>query len=302
MTLPNGQRVKSSQGCTPQEIRTERLPAGVRLPEKGDHWNYLTSVSASPDGKWLLVGSQAGSSTSHFEDYWLFDRTSQKWQYAGGGNDAKWSPDGSKVLWSTARTLGPLGKVHVWVVHLVLFDVRTLREKPLTSGVSYESDFHWCTLGKTAMASLRERFDRAASVKAGDLSGKWILIRNVMTQKFLTGHDGPDHVLFNDDGIHSTSRFDGFSPAAPENQLEWVMTFTSGNASDIQVKLDTAWTPAGGIERVTLMPNGDAVFKKDYGGDSAWIYRCRLAAVSNLICVKQGQENGHGLEFANPSR
>jgi len=64
----------------------------VRLPEKSDHWNFLTSVSPSPDGKVLLVGSEAGSSTSYFEDYWLLDWNSQNWQYVGSGNEAKWSP------------------------------------------------------------------------------------------------------------------------------------------------------------------------------------------------------------------
>jgi hypothetical protein len=35
------------------------LPSNVRLPEKSDHWNFLTSVSPSPDGKLQLVGSEA---------------------------------------------------------------------------------------------------------------------------------------------------------------------------------------------------------------------------------------------------
>src|SRR6188474_3398503 len=47
------------------------LPTDTRLPDRSEHWNYLTSASASLDGKLVLVGSEAGSSTSHFEDYWL---------------------------------------------------------------------------------------------------------------------------------------------------------------------------------------------------------------------------------------
>jgi len=147
MTLPDGKRTRHSEGeCTPQEIKSEALP-DVRLPEKSEHWNYPTSVSASPDGKFLLVGSEAGSSTSHFEDYWLFDRSSQELKYIGGGNEAKWSPDGTKILWSTPRELAPLGKIHVWVAHIVLLDLRTLDRRTLTSGVSYESNFFWCTRG-----------------------------------------------------------------------------------------------------------------------------------------------------------
>jgi len=148
MTLPDREKVKrSSDTCPRQSIERTVLPAGTPLPDRSEHWNYLTSVIASPDGKVLLVGSEAGSSSSHFEDYWLFDRASRTWRYAGGGNEAKWSPDSSAILWSTPRELEPIGRIHVWVTHLMLLDVRTLEQQPLTSGVSYESDFFWCSAG-----------------------------------------------------------------------------------------------------------------------------------------------------------
>jgi hypothetical protein len=148
MTLPDRQKVKrSSDACARQPMESAVLPSDTRLPDRSEHWNYLTSVTASPDGKLLLVGSEAGSSDSHFEDYWLFDRASRTWRYAGVGNEAKWSPDSSTILWSTPRELAPIGRIHVWVAHLMLVDVRTLEQQPLTSGVSYESDFFWCTSG-----------------------------------------------------------------------------------------------------------------------------------------------------------
>jgi hypothetical protein len=68
----------------------------------------------------------------------------KKWRYAGGGNAAKWSPDSTQILWSDARTLEPLGKIHVWVVHQVLVDVQTLRQTALTTGTSFISEFFWC--------------------------------------------------------------------------------------------------------------------------------------------------------------
>src|SRR5438093_13564439 len=102
MTLPDRQKVEgSSDTCTRQPIESTVLPTETRLPDRSEHWNYLTSVSASPDGKLVLVGSEAGSSTSHFEDYWLFDRASNTWRYAGGGNEAKWSP-------TVPQSYGPL--------------------------------------------------------------------------------------------------------------------------------------------------------------------------------------------------
>ena len=148
MTLPDRQKVEgSSDTCTRQPIESTVLPTEARPPNRSEHWNYLTSVSASPDGKLVLVGSEAGASTSHFEDYWLFDRASRTWRYAGGGTEAKWSPDSSTILWSTPRELAPIGSLRVWVAHLMLLDVRTLEQQPLTYGASYESDFFWCTSG-----------------------------------------------------------------------------------------------------------------------------------------------------------
>lgn len=101
-------------------------------------------------------------SDSHFEDYWLINVPSAKemfvqapmylnrsnWRYAGGGNDPKWSPDSSKIAWTTPRKLVPFHGIGVWVVHLVLLDTPTLKQHLLTSDVSYESDHFWCTSRK----------------------------------------------------------------------------------------------------------------------------------------------------------
>jgi len=127
-------------------LRIKNVAAGkeiatIQLPTDHEHWNYSTSLAWSPDGKLILAGAEAGSSTSHFEDYWLLDWAHQKWQYAGGGL----SPDGSQIVWTTARDLAPLGKIHVWVSHLVLLDVASLKQQTLTSGISNESEFFWCS-------------------------------------------------------------------------------------------------------------------------------------------------------------
>jgi hypothetical protein len=162
VTLPNLEKAKLvGNDCSPGEIRSANIPAEARPPESVGHWNYVMSVSASPTGNLLLVGSQAGTSDSHFEDYWLFNPQTREWRYAGGGNEAKWSPDGSKIVWASPRELAPIGKIHVWVSHLVLLDVATLRQQKVTSGTTYESDFYWCTPGETPMAALLKRFNNA---------------------------------------------------------------------------------------------------------------------------------------------
>jgi hypothetical protein len=120
------------------------LLATIRLPEFGEHWNFPTYIAWSPDRQTLVVGAEAGSSGSHFSDYWLVDWMTGNWRYAGGGNSAKWSPDSSEIVWITPRSLEPMGKLQVWVTHLALLDVRTLRQQMLTSGTSIVSDFYWC--------------------------------------------------------------------------------------------------------------------------------------------------------------
>jgi hypothetical protein len=120
------------------------LLATIRLPEFGDHWNYPTDIEWSPDARTLLVGAEAGSSDSHYSNYWLLDWMSKEWRDAGGGNSAKWSPDGSEIAWKSPRRLEPLGKLHVWVANLTLLDVRTLKQQILTPGVSVVSEFYWC--------------------------------------------------------------------------------------------------------------------------------------------------------------
>ena len=49
------------------------------------------------------------------------------------------------ALYIAAQIAGAM--IGVWVAHLMVLDVRTLEQHPLTSGVSYESDFFWCTSG-----------------------------------------------------------------------------------------------------------------------------------------------------------
>jgi hypothetical protein len=120
------------------------LLATVRLPNSVITGIIRRILRGRQTGRRFSLVEKAGSSDSHFSDYWLVDWMKKDWRYAGGGNSAQWSPDGSEIVWSTPRRLEPLGKLHVWVEHLALLDVRTLKQQILTSGTSIVSDFYWC--------------------------------------------------------------------------------------------------------------------------------------------------------------
>lgn len=115
------------------------------------------------------------------------------------------------------------------------------------------------------------------------------MIRHVMTQKFLNGHAGRDHEMFDFDGIRRDK--------SPGNPPDWTMAISTTKSGRLQVKSHTVWTPTGDVSSVSFNSDGDMLFKKDYGGDSTWIYRCRAPGPASLVCVLKDHESGHGLEF-----
>lgn len=142
---------------------------------------------------------------------------------------------------------------------------------------------------ESPMTRLRELFQRADSPREVDVLGSWVLIRHVLTEKFITGRDGPDHVLFDVDGVRRE--------AQAGKELEWILVFSRGGAGKLQVKSDTVWVPTGDISAVDFNSEGDLTFEKQYGGDSDWIYRCRASNAGHLVCLLRGHESGHGVEF-----
>lgn len=146
---PDGRKIAMADRATRQlrvlDAETAAVITTAALPEHPEHWNYATSTAWSPDGKSILVGSEAGSSTAHYEDYWLLTIADKTWKYLEGGNGARWSPAGDSVVYSTPRDLAPLEKRQVWVSHLVLMDIRTGAKRPLTSGLSYDFSPVWFT-------------------------------------------------------------------------------------------------------------------------------------------------------------
>jgi len=58
----------------------------------------------------------------------------------------------------------------------------------------------------------------------------------------------------------------------------------------------TLWS---GVERSLVFFNaeGEATFTKDYGGDAAYPYRCRMPSPTRLLCIYDAASPGHAVEF-----
>jgi hypothetical protein len=156
----------------------------------------------------------------------------------------------------------------------------------------------------SAMIRLQASFRQASTPQKDDLLGTWVLIRHVATEEFITGMQGPDHVLFDPQGIKHGAKRLGASPQE-NNQLspmEWRLTFRASSSGDPQVTSDTAWIPSGDTSSVHFTSEGDLIFEKDYGGDSKLIYRCRTLTARNLICLLRNREDSHGIEFLKISK
>lgn len=140
---------------------------------------------------------------------------------------------------------------------------------------------------QSAMAMLLKDFRAGHPPGKNEVRGKWILVKNVYTEQFLTGHDGPDEVLADELGIRDTT-----ADRAPY----WEMTLTRDARGRLLGASRTTWT---GDEVVPMKFNdrGELTFLKETGGDSPYRYRCRMPTAERLICIFDEAVAGHGVEF-----
>ena len=139
------------------------------------------------------------------------------------------------------------------------------------------------------MMVLQQMFKECKPPRPKDLPGDWMLIRHIMTAKFLKQPNGRDHQTFNIQGIRRDK-----SPGTP---LEWTMSIGAAKNGRLRVTSHTQWEPTGDVSPLTFNSAGDMLFTKDYGHDSKWVYRCRAGSPTRLVCLLKDHEAGHGLEF-----
>ena len=156
----------------------------------------------------------------------------------------------------------------------------------LSSGIPTEC-FGQDTRGP--MEQLRSEFERAAAARGNDLLGTWVLVRHVMTEAFITGRAGPDHLLSDSDGVRRDM--------SGRRRLEWRLTIERGTDHKLRAISETVWEPSGDSSVLEFTERGDFVFEKQYGGEGRWIYRCRRKDSRELICLLKDHETGHGVVF-----
>lgn len=144
---PDGNRLAFVSGRSEIRIIDARSREPLRrfpLPPKSEDWNYAVSSAWQPSGMFLLVGSQAGNTTSPHEAYWLLDLERGTWRHVASGNGAAWSPDGRWIAYSSPRSLERLGRINIWTSSLNLLELESLQERALVSGKRYAIEPAWC--------------------------------------------------------------------------------------------------------------------------------------------------------------
>jgi hypothetical protein len=102
----------------------------------------VESLSWSPGGKWLLVGTLGAetNSTSPQSDLSVLEVSSMKLGKAASGNAAAWLPSRDRFFYTTPRDMASLPGARrprgVWVEQLRLFDPESGRSTAITSGLS----------------------------------------------------------------------------------------------------------------------------------------------------------------------
>ena len=141
LACPSGQDVLIYDAVAKKEIGRAHFTQRTTPP---------SAIAWSPNGRWLLVGTQGenDNSTSRQSDYFLLDLGRMAWVPVGSGNEAMWLPGRNEIIYSTPRdliSLTPSSKHQVWSSHLVVFDPATRSGTTVTSGVTNNIQPEPCT-------------------------------------------------------------------------------------------------------------------------------------------------------------
>lgn len=119
-----------------------------------------------------------------------------------------------------------------------------------------------------------------------EIPGRWLLVKEINTEEFLTGKVGADHIIVDSAGVRDTTS---------GHPYYWEMTVTQANDGKLIGASRTSWSgPETSRFEFTA---GEITFSKDHGGDWVYRYRCRMPATDRMICIFDTPDPGHAVEF-----
>lgn len=139
----------------------------------------------------------------------------------------------------------------------------------------------------TPMRRLLEAFRKASPPSAAQLLGRWVAIRTISTEDFITGRQGPDRESFDERGLRRRQE-----PGAP---LEWTIVI-----GEVDHKLTVKSHPVWSAETeypLDLKRGSELFLAAQFDGDTDETFRCRVSSSTNLVCLLMKHEYGDGVEF-----
>jgi hypothetical protein len=137
------------------------------------------------------------------------------------------------------------------------------------------------------MSELVAEFERSPTPKISDLVGDWVettIIYSAGPSVIRGGFHGPDLVTVDSNGFRREN-----------GKLDWLLSMQRENEKLIFVST-TQWS-AVEHSSVSFTDRGDVSFSKDYGGDAAYRYHCRMPTKTRMICIIDRPSPGHGIAF-----
>jgi Tol biopolymer transport system component len=124
------------------EVRSRAIERTVALPAKSDRWTLPGALTWSPDGKWILASSPAEGA----EEYWLLNMETRMWTYLDRGRGARWSPDGTRLVYATPWRTVKVDRKDVPVSTLRMAEAPDFRAQELAFAPAAFDSPAWCAL------------------------------------------------------------------------------------------------------------------------------------------------------------
>jgi len=141
--------------------------------------------------------------------------------------------------------------------------------------------------GKSEIGPMLSAFRAAGHApEEKEILGRWLLVKEIDTEQFLSGRAGPDHILFDERGVRDTTS---------GHPYYWALMVTLDREGRLIGASRTTWTGPE-TSRIEFKAR-EVTFSKDYGGDAPYHYRCRMPAADRLICIIDKPDPGHAVEF-----